>query len=239
MGIPVGDDNIIVREAPIVNTTLIVLNILVFIIAVLFPWLLLPGARSYADIVYSLGFIPLYFISGERLYALITSMFLHGNLIHLIGNMLFLYIFGDNIEIVMGRVRYLVFYLLSGIIASVIHTITVILFDPQALLVPAIGASGAISGVLGAYIVLFPWSRVRIVTMWGWIPVFMSLPAILYIGLWFIYQLLMGLTTAIGGVSIGIAFWAHIGGFIAGLIIAPLLADRRKVLAARSVIEYY
>lgn len=237
MGIPIGDEDLRVRETPIVNLTLIVMNIVIYVIGITVPWLLVPGARSYYDVIWSLGVIPGYIIGGERLYTLITSMFLHGGLVHLLGNMLYLYIFGDNIEFVMGKIRYLVFYLASGIVASLTHIAIVMIGDPEALYIPAVGASGAISGVLGAYMYLFPYGRVRVIAFWGWIPIFLSLPALVYIGFWFIYQLLMGLTTVVAGVSVGIAFWAHIGGFVAGYILAPLIVDRRRLRIAR--LKYY
>lgn len=237
MGIPIGDDELRAREVPVVNTTLIVLNVVVFLLSIVTPWLLAPGARSFFDVIARLGVTPAYIVEGERLYTLVTSMFLHGSLVHLLGNMLYLYIFGDNIEFVMGRFRYLVFYLTTGIIAALTHVAIVILWDPSSMYVPAVGASGAISGVLGAYIMLFPHGTVRVITFWGWIPVFLSLPAIVYIGIWFIYQLVMGLTTTIAGVSVGVAFWAHIGGFITGFLLAPLLVNRRKLRIAQ--LKYY
>ncbi len=239
MGIPIGDESPRFGGPPLVNLTFIVLNIVLFFISVLTPWMLAPGARSFYEVIWALGFIPAYFLSGERLHTLITSMFLHGSLAHLLGNMLFLYIFGDNVEVVMGRLRYAVFYIFTGLTASLIHTLYALLFDPSSLLIPAVGASGAISGVLGAYIALFPWGRVRVVAFWGWIPMFLSLPAIVYIGFWFLYQLLMGLVVAAAGVSVGVAFWAHIGGFIAGLLLAGLLVDRRKLAMARYAYIYY
>ena len=237
MGIPIGDEELRVREAPLINLTLIALNVTLFLLAITAPWLVAPGARSFYDVIWRLGVIPAYIVEGERLYTLVTSMFLHGSLIHLLGNMLYLYIFGDNIEFVMGRFRYLAFYLATGILAALTHIAVTILWSPEHIYVPAVGASGAISGVLGAYILLFPYGRVRVVTFWGWIPVFLSLPAIVYIGFWFIYQLFMGLTTTIAGVSVGIAFWAHIGGFASGFILAPLFVDRRRLRAAR--LRYY
>ncbi|MDM7275262.1 MAG: rhomboid family intramembrane serine protease [Thermoprotei archaeon] len=239
MGIPVGDESPRLGGPPLVNLTLIMLNIILFFLSILTPWLLAPGARSFYEVIWTLGFIPAYFLRGERLYTLLTSMFLHGNLVHLLGNMLYLYVFGDNVEVVMGRLRYIVFYIVSGLVASLIHTLYALMFDPSSLIVPAVGASGAISGVLGAYLVLFPWGRVRVVAFWGWIPMSLSLPAIVYIGFWFLYQLLMGLMIAAAGISAGVAFWAHIGGFIAGLLLAKLFADKRKLAMARYAYMYY
>ncbi len=237
MGIPIGDDELRFGEAPLVNLTLIALNVTLFFLGIIAPWLLVPDARSYYHVILELGLIPAFIINGERLYTLITSMFLHGNLAHLLGNMLYLYIFGDNIELVMGRLRYIVFYLVTGVIAALTHIAVAVLWSPDSLYIPAVGASGAISGVLGAYILLFPYWRVRVIAFWGWIPVFLSLPATVYIGFWFLYQLLMGLLTAGAGVSVGVAFWAHIGGFIGGLLLAPLFVNRRRLAIAR--LRYY
>jgi len=240
LGIPIGDERLAVREAPLVNLTLIALNTVLFIVGVLAPWLLVPGARSYYDVLWELGLIPVYVASGERVYTLITSMFLHGSLVHLLGNMFYLYVFGDNIEFVMGRVRYIVFYIASGVLAALTHIAIAVMWSPDSLYIPAVGASGAISGVLGAYILLFPHGRVRFIALWGWIPVFLNLPAIVYIGIWFLYQLLMGLLTVGAQVSVGVAFWAHIGGFIAGLLLAPILVNRRRLAIARiESYEYY
>lgn len=240
MGIPIGDERLAVREVPLVNLTLIALNTALFIVGVLIPWLLVPGARSYYDVLWELGLLPVYVASGERVYTLITSMFLHGSLVHLLGNMLYLYIFGDNIEFVMGRVRYIVFYIASGVLAALTHIAIAIMWSPDSLYIPAVGASGAISGVLGAYILLFPHGRVRFIALWGWIPIFLNLPAIVYIGIWFLYQLFMGLVTVGAQVSVGVAFWAHIGGFIAGLLLAPIFVNRRRLAIARiESYEYY
>jgi membrane associated rhomboid family serine protease len=237
LGIPIGDEELRYGEPPLVNMTFIALNTVLFIVGVLAPWLLVPGARSYYHVILELGVIPAFIVNGERLYTLITSMFLHGSLVHLLGNMLYLYIFGDNIEFVMGRFRYAIFYLVSGVIAALTHVLVTVAWSPQDIYIPAVGASGAISGVLGAYMLLFPYGRVRVIAFWGWIPMFLSLPAIVYIGFWFLYQLLMGLITAGTGVSVGVAFWAHIGGFVAGLLIAPLFVDRRRLAVAR--LRYY
>ncbi len=247
MGIPVADETPYTGVKPVVNMTLVLTNIAVFLIGVVAPWVLVPGARSYDDVIYTLGMIPAKVIDGDALYTILTAMFLHGGLAHLMGNMLYLYIFGDNIEAVMGNLRYLMFYLASGIGAVVFHLASIAFMPPQALansilaqgvnpwLIPAVGASGAISGVLGAYMLLFPSSRVRVVTFWAWIPLFLEFPAFVYITLWFIYQLIMGLSVSLAGVHAGVAFWAHIGGFLTGMALVPFLVDREKLKYAMSI----
>jgi membrane associated rhomboid family serine protease len=248
MALVLGDENPEYREPPVTNLTLVVVNIAVFFIAVLFPYLLLPNAANYSDIIDKLGLVPIRIVEGEALYTLFTSMFLHGGLTHLFGNMLYLYIFGDNIEYVMGKIKYLVFYLLSGLGATAFHIFSLLLLPKNALfnavlttgvnpwLIPAIGASGAISGVLGAYALFFPTSEVRVVTFWTFIPFIFRIPALAYILFWFIFQLIMGLSVVFTGVQAGVAFWAHIGGFLTGIALAPLFADRKKLIAAR---RYY
>ncbi len=247
MGIPVADETPYTGVKPVVNMTLVLTNIVVFIIGVAAPWVLVPGARSYDEVVYTLGMVPARVIDGEALYTIITAMFLHGGLAHLLGNMLYLYIFGDNIEAVMGNLRYLAFYIASGIGAVVFHLASIAFMPSQALannilaqgvnpwLIPAVGASGAISGVLGAYLLLFPSSRVRVVTFWAWIPVFLEFPAFVYIAIWFIYQLVMGLSVSLAGVQAGVAFWAHIGGFLTGMALVPFMVDRDKLKRALAV----
>lgn len=151
----------------------------------------------------------------------ISSMFLHGGFGHLFGNLLYLFIFGDNIEDRLGHRRFIWFYLLCGLCAAIAQFLS----DPTST-IPMVGASGAISGVLGAYLVLFP--RAKVVTFW-WIIIFIrlvELPAIIYLGLWFLYQLVSGLAeTQTGGA--GVAFWAHIGGFVAGVVLIKLFTPAR------------
>lgn len=158
---------------------------------------------------------------------LITSMFMHGGLAHIIGNLLFLYIFGDNLEDAMGHSNYFFFYLLCGILAGLAHVFSTYFFG-QNLFVPSLGASGAISGVLGGYLVLFPSRRVHV---WLFFFFTISVPAFIAVGLWFVFQIVNGLG-ALGGdeAAGGISYAAHIGGFIAGLILVKLFAGRRQVL---------
>jgi len=246
MGIPLGDENV-PPSRPVVNTAIILTNIIVFAVGVLAPGLLLPGAESYDEVINRLGLIPYFIARGERLHTLFTSMFLHAGLIHLFGNMLFLYIFGDNVEAVMGKARYLAFYLASGLIASLFHLLSIMMVPAGLLgakyavspwLVPAIGASGAISGVLGAYLILYPSAMVKMVMFWGWLPLFLRLPASFYIIFWFAYQLFLGLVSLTGMYST-VAFWAHIGGFLGGMALLPLFVDKRKLHYYRMMASYW
>jgi membrane associated rhomboid family serine protease len=235
------------KEFPVVNTTIILLNIIIFFIGISMPSLLLPGAKSYDEVVYALGTVPARLLAGRSISSVITSMFLHAGLTHLFGNMLYLYIFGDDVERAMGKAKYLLFYLISGVGATIFHLTSIILMPSNMILnavfssginpylIPAIGASGAISGVLGAYLVLFPSSEVEVLTFWGYLPIPLRMPAALYILIWFIFQLWMGLAVVVTGVQAGVAFWAHIGGFLTGIALLPLFASKKKL---RGIIDY-
>jgi len=204
--LPLRDDNPS-HTFPIVAWGLIALNIAVFI------WEILLTSQTILEISLTYGFIP---VRGIQ-YGIITSMFIHNDPIHLVGNMLYLYIFGDNIEDACGHLRFLIFYIICGVGASLL----MMFIDPMTD-IPLIGASGAISGVLGGYIVLYPRARIRtaIISL-GFIQL-VYLPAFLTIGFWFVLQMLYAWT----GVFTGVAYWAHIGGFITGLILIRLLANR-------------
>jgi len=221
--IPLRDD-IPSRRSPTINTTLIVLNVIVFLIETV-----ALGSEPLQRFTYRWGLVPAEFwrFAGLRPWiTLFTSMFLHGGWWHLISNMLALYIFGDNIEDRVGHVRYLFFYLLGGLAASGAHLVA---YADSTL--PTVGASGAIAAVLGAYLVLFP--QARVLTL---VPVFyflrlIEIPAFIYLGFWFISQLFNGifaLTSVDVFQSGGVAWWAHIGGFVFGLLVIRLLASRTK-----------
>ncbi|MDT8435470.1 MAG: rhomboid family intramembrane serine protease [Gemmatimonadota bacterium] len=158
----------------------------------------------------------------------LTSMFLHGGWMHLIGNMWFLWVFGNNIEDSMGHARFLVFYLLCGGLAAAAHILT----DPASG-VPVVGASGAISGIMGAYLVLYPRVRVHTLVILLLFVRVIPLPAVALLGLWFLLQVLSG-TAATAGAGGGVAFWAHVGGFIAGVLLVKLFENRRLVSAKRA-----
>jgi membrane associated rhomboid family serine protease len=158
---------------------------------------------------------------GESWYTPLTSMFMHGSWMHIIGNMWFLWVFGDNIEAAMGRVRYVIFYLLSGLAAASAQ----VLADPSSAM-PMVGASGAIGGVMGAYAVLYPHARIDVLFFFGFFVRVLPMSAIFMLGYWFVIQLLSG---ALGDGVGGVAFWAHVGGFAAGAaLVLPFSGGRRE-----------
>ncbi len=221
---PIGDDDVPGGASRLVTLALVAANVLAFFLELSRPteaalqsfiqaWGVVPREYSaWADLAPR---IPLPFWS-----TLLTSMFLHGGWMHLGGNMLYLWIFGDNLERVMGHVRFLIFYLVCGVAAGLAH----IAFNSRSN-VPTVGASGAISGILGGYMVMFPRNRVRVLTRGG----VMAVPAYVMLGLWILIQLVSGFgavatTEETGG---GVAFMAHVGGFVAGLILVKLFVARR------------
>jgi len=220
--IPLKDDNPS-RLTPIVNYALIAACVLVFL------WQMTLGPQGGQVAVYALGVIPAVLLGDAELPSdiamvgpwatVITSMFLHGGILHLLGNMLYLWIFGDNVEDSMGHVRFIVFYVLCGIAAVFAQALP----DPSSE-VPMIGASGAISGVLGAYLLLFPHARILVLIPLGFIMHSTRLPAMWVLLLWFGLQFLSSAMQQAGGG--GVAFRAHIGGFIAGLVLIPLFKHR-------------
>ncbi|GIV31205.1 MAG: rhomboid family intramembrane serine protease [Saprospiraceae bacterium] len=207
-------DTIPSRSFPLMNWALIGLNVFVFFIQASLP----PDEIEY--FIRQWGLVPADFsgVYGRPesifdYYPFLTNMFLHGGIGHLIGNMWTLYIFGDNVEDRMGKFRYLVFYVLCGVIASYTHYVLNI-----ESVIPAVGASGAISGVMGAYMLMFPHSRIIFVFPFFFLPYFFEISAFVYLALWFLGQLLSGTTMLFAGQDgPGIAFWAHIGGFVAGM----------------------
>jgi membrane associated rhomboid family serine protease len=228
--IPISDDNRGRRTTPYVSYTLIVINILVF----LYQFVL--SDRANLDFIYRWGAIPADVSDGHRVFTLVTCAFLHGSWLHLGGNMLFLWVFGDNVEDVMGHVGYLTFYLATGIAASASQ----VWLDTGSL-VPLVGASGAISGVLAAYIVLFPRGRIISLIFLGVFVTTVFLPAWVMIGYWIALQVLQGflsfgVRTAQTG---GVAYFAHIGGFVAGLILVWIFADRDRTSSQRAARQGY
>ena len=225
---PLYDENRPVLR-PLINYALIAANVFVFF------YFFLQGLGALERAIRTFGMTPLYVLQGQRLWTILTSMFLHADLMHLGGNMLYLYIFGDNVEDAFGHLRYLLFYLACGVGATVWHIASIMISLPAAralsLAIPAVGASGAISGVLGAYMVLYPHARIRTLVI-SWFVHVITVPAYYYIGIWFIYQLAMGLFSLTGLFS-NIAFWAHVGGFVTGVAAVKLLGvkpRRRRVV---------
>jgi membrane associated rhomboid family serine protease len=242
MVFPLYDDNSDRLTTPLVNYAIIALNIFVFVV--------LQQLGSNDQFTYSFSTVPAEILQGRDIVTpardvlnpitrdtltipglgptpgsvyltLFTSMFMHGGIAHIAGNMLFLWIFGDNIEDRLGHVKYLIFYLLCGVIASLAHVFATGVFatDQSSLLVPSLGASGAISGVLGGYILLHPKRRVTVILF----RFLTDVPAYVAIGIWFAFQLISGLGMLGGGSQQGgVAYAAHIGGFIAGLALIKL-----------------
>jgi membrane associated rhomboid family serine protease len=202
--IPIGDENPS-RIMPIINWMLILTCVAVFF------WQVSSGVSFFEFTLFEYGIIPSKFLSGENLYSVVTNIFLHGGWSHLLGNMLFLFIFGDNIEDRLGHIRYILFYLVCGVVASLIWMATA-LNSPY----PAVGASGAISGVLGAYFVFYPTARIRALLSFGYFIRVTRVPAWVMIGMWFVYQLLLAFIP----INTGVAYWAHVGGFAVGWIVA-------------------
>jgi len=244
---PIRDDNTDRTTTPIVNYVLIAINVLVFVF--------LQGATGENRFTASFATVPEEIRTGKDVsgrvpikvgtqeaviqlgetpspvyITLLTSMFMHGGWMHLLGNMLFLWIFGDNLEHVMGRMRYLIFYLVTGLAASLAHVISTFTFGDNPY-IPSLGASGAISGVLGGYLVLFPRRQVRVIML----RMLTTVPAIVAIGLWFVLQLVQAFGVIAAGPQSGggVAFMAHVGGFVAGLILVKLFTAGRTPAAAR------
>jgi membrane associated rhomboid family serine protease len=255
MIMPIGDDNTGRRTVPLVNYAFLAANVLVFF--------LFQGMGANEKFTFSLSTVPREIVTGEDQVSgdrqiqvpetgqqvtvpglqptplsvyitLLTSMFMHGGIAHLFGNMLFLWIFGDNVEDTLGHWRYLLFYLVCGLAASLTHVFTTVALhgtNSEQALIPSLGASGAISGVLGGYIVLHPHRRVTVIM----IRMITQVPSYVAIGMWFLFQLVSGLGVfGEGSQTGGVAYGAHIGGFIAGVVLVRLFAigasDRDRVV---------
>lgn len=210
-------DTIRTRKFPFINWLLILAN------AAIFWYELQLGENALQNFIFTWGLIPAELLSKpqQEWLTVFTAMFLHGGWFHIISNMWVLYIFGDNIEERVGSMRYLLFYLLSGIAAASLQV-----FILPSSSVPMIGASGAIAGVLGAYLVSFPGSRIASIVPIFFIFTIVEVPAILFLILWFASQLYSGLFAMQGSAGSGIAWWAHVGGFLFGLIMVPFFRRR-------------
>ena len=224
--IPLHDENP-TGIVPVVTVAIIAVCVLVFL------WQVSLGAQGFQATVYSLGAIPAVLLARVALPAelaivpayltAVTSMFLHGGFMHLAGNMLYLWIFGNNLEDVMGHLRFVIFYMLCGLAA-----VTGQVLQNPASQVPMIGASGAVSGVLGAYLLLYPRARVLVLVPFGFYTRMIYLPAGWVLGLWFVIQIFSSLGADPNGA--GVAWFAHIGGFLAGIALIPLFKYRRVAL---------
>jgi membrane associated rhomboid family serine protease len=244
MFIPIADDNSDRTIQPYVNYALIALNVLV--------WILFQGMSGNSAFTYSFATVPAEILNGQDIvtqpqnytdpntgynflipglgitpipvyFTLLTSMFMHGSWAHLGGNMLYLWIFGDNIENRLGHTKYLLFYLLTGLIASLSHVFSTVM-STQSSLVPSLGASGAISGVLGGYLLLFPNRKVRMFVLRGVTDV----PSWVALGVWILLQVIMGMGILGSTGGGGVAYAAHIGGFIAGLLLIKFFDPLKK-----------
>lgn len=216
--IPLRDINP-TRRVPLVTIALIVINVLIFLYE-----MLLPSEGALNALATTWGLVPyrLMALEPQAVLSVITSMFLHSGFLHLFGNMIYLWIFGDNIEAAMGRLRFVVFYLLCGVGAAMGQ----VFVDPAST-IPMVGASGAISGVLGAYLLLFPRAEVETLVFFGYFVRLVRLPAVIVLGLWIVTQLLSSILSLGMQASGGVAWFAHIGGFLAGVVLAVLLRRRR------------
>ena len=216
--IPLSDENP-THSRPVVTIALLIICCLTYL------WQLSLGQEGQRAI-YALGVIPASLLEGRALpvslqwvspeMTVITSMFLHGGFLHLAGNMLYLWIFGDNVEDIFGKAAFVLFYLACGIVAVFTQAIP----EPDST-IPMIGASGAISGILGAYVVFFPKHKVKVAIPFGFFIQILRLPAYVVLLFWFIFQFISSIGAGTGG---GVAFRAHIGGFIAGLVLGPVVA---------------
>jgi membrane associated rhomboid family serine protease len=246
MLLPIGDDNRDRKLTPIINYLLIALNIFAFIYwqkwgrdtSITFGYAAVPAEILTGNDIITQNEIltdpytqqnfdlpGLQKSPAPVFITLVTSMFMHGGIAHLAGNMLFLAIFGDNIENLLGHIRYLTFYLLCGVLAGLSHVFATLILG-QNLLIPCLGASGAISAVLAGYMLLFP---TRGVHVWLFLFFVVTIPAFIVVGVWFVFQLLNGLGTLGGQEAGGVAYAAHIGGFIFGLLLVKRFVKKVRV----------
>lgn len=219
-------DEIPTKRIPFITIIIILINCLVYY----YQYFVVLDPNLFIN---AFGLIPYELVKGVDLVpkgpspiylTIFSSMFMHGSFVHLFGNMLYLWIFGNNVEDYLGKFRFIIFYMLSGILAAFGQ----ILASPHSL-VPMIGASGAIAGVLGAYFILFPRARITTLIFLGFFIRLVKLPAIFVLGLWVIFQVFYGLSElSISGGEAGVAWFAHIGGFIGGIILIKLMSPRKR-----------
>lgn len=234
--IPIGDYAGARPRFPVVNLALILINVAVFIYELSLgdrlPDFFLTWGAIPRELTRGTDLPPLLTVQVPVYVTLLSSIFMHGGWLHLLGNMLYLWVFGDNVESAFGSVKYLIFYLLCGLAASW----TQILTDVNSL-TPVVGASGAIAGVMGAYLVMFPGATVRTLVFVFVFVTVVHLPAIILIGIWFLMQLFQGFASV--GMDAGTAFWAHVGGLIAGAALALVFRGRNYRLATPTVYRGY
>jgi membrane associated rhomboid family serine protease len=234
---PIRDD-VPSRSFPVVTVGLIVVNAIVFLAE------LAMGARGLRAAVVNYGLVPA-FVSdyaagegvsaGQALFPFFSSMFLHGGFLHLIGNMWYLWIFGDNVEDRLGHARFLVFYIICGILGNLAHYA----FNSSSQ-IPTIGASGAVAGVLGVYLVSYPRARIVVLLWLGFFVQFIELPALIVLGFWLILQFINGaFSVVMSSATGGVAWWAHIGGFLGGILILKLFRPRPRISYVRGRRGYY
>ncbi len=233
---PIGD-TVPRRQPPIAVWLLIFVNALVFLVELRMP------PDTLQRLFYLFGIVPARYtnpawarvmgLPPDDFWPFLTNMFLHGGWLHILANMWTLWIFGDNVEDRMGHWRFVIFYLLCGLAADLVH----IWANPDSTL-PAFGASGAIAGVLGAYLFLFPRARVIAVVPLFIFPFFFELPAVVFLGIWFLTQVFSGTLSLAAGVAGGVAWWAHVGGFGAGVLLHFLFVKRRGAYRRPSRDEY-
>jgi membrane associated rhomboid family serine protease len=220
VGIPLRDISRRPVHRPVVTISIIVINVVVF-------FLELAGGEPF---VLQWAVIPAHIVAGQHWITILTAMFMHGGWMHIIGNMVFLWAFGPEIEDAMGPIRYLAFYLLGGFIASIAQIAAM-----SSSTVPNLGASGAIAAVMGAFLITYPRDKIRTLLLLGWFITVTVIPASVLIGIWFLIQLFSQVGSVVAAQSGGgVAYMAHVGGFIFGAIIARLFEDPRRI-AAQSV----
>jgi len=221
---PVGDQDVRGSHVPIVTWLLVGINVVVFV------YELTLGSSELETFFQTYGVVPAQIVAGQNLFSLLASMFVHGGWLHIGGNMLFLIIFGDNVEAVMGKVLYLIFYLTGGLAASALQ----IAISPGST-VPSVGASGAIAAVMGAYALMFPGARVRVLLFFFFIVQVTWVRALIFIGVWFVLQFLYGLASLGAASQGGVAYWAHVGGFVPGVIAGLIFRARAQRMGLEPV----
>jgi membrane associated rhomboid family serine protease len=223
--LPIGDQNVRGASPPLVTWLLIGLNALVFVYELFLP------SGQLEQFFFTYAVVPAQIMEAQNLFSLVTSMFLHGGWAHIVGNMIFLAIFGDNVEAILGKVLYLLFYLAGGLAASMAHVLV-----NQGSLIPSLGASGAMAAIMGAYVVMFPGARVRVLIFFGFFATIRRVTAVLFLGIWFLSQFLNGVASLgpATAQTAGVAYWAHIGGFVVGLLVGVVFRRRAQQAALES-----